>query len=211
MLLDLMSWWEALGNAEQWFWAIALVSNVLFALYLVVQFAGGHDTDIDGDVDVGTDIEVHDGDTGFTILSLRSLLAFGMFMGYSGVVAMSLGTGWFVALLIGLAAGTLAAWLAYRLLRLVLRLQSSGTLDIQNSIGQTGQVYLPIPAQAGGMGKVMVEIQGAMRELDAVSESEAIPTGTEVLVVGLTDDDILIVQPFQALPGNQKIHQLISI
>jgi hypothetical protein len=33
------------------------------------------------------------------------------------------------------------------LLRLVLRLQSSGTLDIQNTIGQTGEVHLQIPAR----------------------------------------------------------------
>ncbi len=193
MALDILTWWQALPTGEQWFWGIALVSNVFFVLYLIVQFAGGHDLDGDGG------FHPDDADTGFTILSVRSLLAFGMFMGYTGVVATRLGAGLLVALLAGFAAGVLAAWLAWRLLRLVLRLQSSGTLDMQNAVGQTGAVHLQIPAQGSGSGKVMLQVQGALREMDAVSEEVAIPTGTPVLVVGLTENDELIVQPFQPL------------
>jgi hypothetical protein len=43
----------------------------------------------------------------------------------------------------------------------------------------------------------MVEVQGALREMDAISEEEAIPTGQPILVVGVTDDGALIVQPFK--------------
>lgn len=189
MITDLLTWWQTLGNVEQWFWAIGLISNILFAGYIILQFAGGHDAELHHD---GID-----GDAGFTILSLRSLMAFGMFMGYTGVVVLRLGGGWLVALVAGAAAGVLAAWLAWRLLRLVLRLQSSGTLDMQNTIGQTGEVYLPIPARMNGAGKVMVEVQGALREMDAVSEEDTIPTGLAILVVGIMDDGTLIVQPFQ--------------
>lgn len=196
MFSDLATWWQALSNAEQWFWAIGLISNVLFVVYLLMQFAGSHDTDVpDGDVP--------DLDAGFTILSLRSLLAFGMFMGYTGVVSLRLGGNWFVALVAGIAAGILAAWLAWRLLRIILRLQSSGTLDLQNAIGQTGEVYLPIPAGLNGAGKVMVEVQGALRELDAVSEEASIPNGQPVLVVGLTDEGALIVQPFKVVMNDE--------
>lgn len=196
MFSDLSTWWQALSNAEQWFWAIGLISNALFVVYLLMQFAGSHDTDVpDGDVP--------DLDAGFTILSLRSLLAFGMFMGYTGVVSLRLGGNWFVALVAGIAAGILAAWLAWRLLRIILRLQSSGTLDLQNAIGQTGEVYLPIPAGLNGAGKVMVEVQGALRELDAVSEEASIPNGQPVLVVGLTDEGALIVQPFKVVMSDE--------
>ena len=204
MLLNIFTWWDSLAGAEQWFWAIALVSNVLFALYLVVQFAGGHDTDVDGDFDLD------DADAGFAVLSLRSLLAFGMFMGYTGVAVIRQGGGWIIALFAGTAAGILAAWLAWRLLRVILRLQSSGTLDLQNAIGQTGEVHLQIPAQSNGIGKVMVEVQGALRELDARSESDSIPTGTSILVVGLADDDTLFVQPFDPQSSNRSRKKLKS-
>lgn len=190
MFTQLSDWWQALSFAEQWFWGIGLISNALFAVYLIAQFAAGHDADVH-------DADVPDLDAGFTILSLRSLLAFGMFMGYTGVVTLRLGGGWLIALLAGVAAGVLAAWLAWRLLRIILRLQSSGTLDMHNAIGQTGEVYLTIPAGQDGTGKVMLELQGALREMDAVSEEAAIPNGQPVLVVGLTDEGALIVQPFQ--------------
>lgn len=202
-----MTWWESLGNAEQWFWAIALISNVLFALYLVAQFAGGHDAD----VDVDGDFELDHADAGFAVLSLRSLLAFGMFMGYTGVVVLSQGGGWVLALLTGVVAGSLAAWLAWRLLRLILGLQSSGTLELHNAIGQTGEVHLQIPAESGGIGKVMVEVQGALREMDALSEAEEIPTGASILVVGLADNGTLIVQPFEPLTGDSPEKLLVAL
>jgi membrane protein implicated in regulation of membrane protease activity len=119
-----------------------------------------------------------------------------MFLGYSGVVAMHIGWSFPMAMLAGVLAGATAAWLAYKLIRLLLRLQESGTLDIENAVGQTGAVHLYIPARGAGTGKVMVEIQGALREMDAVSEEEDIPTGTSILVVGVSDEQHLIVQPF---------------
>ncbi len=207
MLLNLLSWWESLGGAEQWFWAIALISNVLFTLYLVAQFAGGHSSDFDADMD--GDVSLDHADAGFTILSLRSLLAFGMFMGYTGVVVVRTGVGWLPALMAGTAAGILAAWLAWRLLKAVLRLQTSGTLDLENAVRQTGKVYLPIPAKLAGTGKVMVKVQGALREMEAVSEESAIPTGAQVLVVGLTEKGELIVQPFEAQISNNRQKLLI--
>ncbi len=202
MLLDLSTWWFALGTVERTFWTFGLVSNAFFVLYVVMQLLGGHDSDAPDSHHPG------DADAGFTLLSIRSLLSFGMFMGYTGVVATRLGAGLFAALVAGAGAGVLAAWLAWRLLRLLLRLQSSGTLDMQQAIGQTGEVHLRIPARLGGTGKVMLQVQGALREMDAVSESDEIPTGAPILVVALTDDGTLIVQPFQQLPDGQK-HTLL--
>lgn len=202
MLLDLLRWWQGLETVEQWFWAFALISNVFFILYVVLQFFGGHDSDM-------PDGYHGDPDAGFTLLSVRSLLSFGMFMGYTGVVATRLGAGLIAALVAGAASGVLAAWLAWRLLRQLLRLQSSGTLDMQQAIGQTGEVHLRIPARQNGSGKVMVQVQGALREMDAVSESDEIPTGTPILVVALTEQDELIVQPFQPLPEAQKLAQTL--
>ena len=74
---------------------------------------------------------------------------------------------------------------------------------MQNAIGQTGEVYLAIPAGMHGAGKVMVEVQGALREMDAVSEEASIPNGQPVLVVGLTDEGALIVQPFKVLMNDE--------
>ncbi|MBV6441505.1 MAG: hypothetical protein DYG98_06190 [Haliscomenobacteraceae bacterium CHB4] len=190
MLLDLTNWWQSLDGAAQFFWATGLISNVLFLVYLAVQFTGHHDADL----------VAGDADLGFAILSIRGLLAFGMFMGWTGVVALGLGASLPVALLAGVAAGLFAAWLVYKMLRLLLRLQASGNFEQYNAVGKTGTVYLPIPARGKGAGKIMAEVQGALRELEAVSEGDAIPTGTPVLVVGLDDNDVPVVEPFSLKP-----------
>lgn len=188
MLLDLTTWWHSLPATEQLFWAIGLISNSFFAIYLILQMVGGHDSDFHPE---HPDIEPT-----FAILSLRSIMAFGMFLGYTGVVCTRMGVGWFITTVVGILAGIVAAWLAWRLLLLVLRLQSSGTLDLQNAVGKTGTVHLVVPAQSRGTGKVSVDVQGALRELDAISEDEEIPTGQSVLVMAITDDGLLIVKPF---------------
>jgi hypothetical protein len=66
----------------------------------------------------------------------------------------------------------------------------------------------------------MLQVQGALREMAAVSEEVAIPTGTPILVVGLTENDELIVSDEQgffryqlrqgrALEENQRIQQTL--
>ncbi len=55
----------------------------------------------------------------------------------------------------------------------------------------------------------VAEFSELLREMDAVSESEEIPTGTPILVVALTEQDELIVQPFQPLPEAQKTAHIL--
>lgn len=187
MLLDITQWWQQLPHSEQVFWCIGLISNALFIIYVFLQFYGGHDHDV----------HIEHDNPALGILSIRGILAFGMFMGWTGLVVLRNGGSMPVALTAGVIAGLLAALLAWRLIRMLLGLQSSGTLDPQQVIGQTGQVHLLIPAQQASSGKVMVEAQGALRELDAVSEGEAIPTGSPILIVGLTAEGVYIATPFE--------------
>ena len=111
MLHDLTNWWNALGGAEQVFWAISLISNTLFVAYVLVQWTGGHDSDW----------HPEHIDTDFAILSVRSLLAFFMFMGWTGVIVLRQNGSVLLAVATGVLAGWLAAWLAYRLFRLLMR------------------------------------------------------------------------------------------
>ncbi|MBK8654100.1 MAG: hypothetical protein KBG02_14135 [Haliscomenobacter sp.] len=183
MLLTWMSWWQSLSAPEQVFWGIGLIFSLLFIIYLLLQIIG-HETDLDLD----------HGDVDFAFWGLRSLLAFGMFLGYAGVVALRLGLGLWAAILAGGLAGGLAAWLSYLVITTLLRLQSSGTLDVYNAIGQKGSVHLRIPANQQGTGKVFVEVQGALRELDAITKGDEIPTGATITVDQVTPEGVLVVR-----------------
>ena len=84
------------------------------------------------------------------------------------------------------------------------RIQSDGTLDVRNALGERGSVYLTVPACGQGTGKVNVTVQEQLREFEAVTEERSpIPTGSEIVVVGLTEDGTLVVSPF--LPGREEV------
>ena len=90
-------------------------------------------------------------------------------------------------------------------------LSDSGTLDYNNAIDAIGEVYLTIGADRTAMGKVSVRVQGAMRELDALTDSLTdLPSGTIIKVVDVTPNGILIVdrtrKPIE--PSKQKIYEI---
>ena len=176
-------YWEGLTHIEQIFFIIGGISNVLFLLYIGYQFIGGDDMHIEGDM-------------GFALFSFRGITAFGMFLGWTGFLTLRSGNSLFLAILVGILAGSIAVWLAYHLIKFLLKFQSSGTLDLNRAIGKRGTVYLVIPPKNEGFGKVNITIQGALRELEAVTDGDAIPTGEAVLVFAITEGGQLLVKPF---------------
>ena len=59
----------------------------------------------------------------------------------------------------------------------------------------SGTAYIPIPAERSGKGKITVTFQNSTHELEAVTdESVDIPSYSEVLVVGITGKDTLVVK-----------------
>lgn len=184
MISDIMAWFLQLQAAEQIFLLVGVFSNLLFLGYLAIQVFGGHDAELPD----------HDFDVGLALLSVRGLTAFGMFLGWTGFVVLKNGFGLAAALIAGTLAGLLAAWLAWRLIRLLLRLQDSGTLDLHNAYRQQGTVYLRIPPKGQGAGKVQIAVQGALRELEAVSDGAEILTGAKVFVLEIIDNQLIVTQ-----------------
>ena len=84
--------------------------------------------------------------------------------------------------------------LAY-LTSLMMKLRNDGNTDNRNAVGTSGKVYLSIPAKRSGTGKVQVMLQGAYVERDAVTDDDSpIPTGSEILVVGVSGQTELVVK-----------------
>jgi hypothetical protein len=69
----------------------------------------------------------------------------------------------------------------------------SGNLDLRNAIGLEAEVYLSIPESNSGKGKVHISVQGALRELDAGTGGDRIPTGSRVKVKSVSNN-VLIVE-----------------
>jgi len=189
--MDISTWWEALSSLQKTHWIIALPATTIFIIQLIMTLVGGDadDFDTDGDTDFdGVDEGIH-------IFSVKSIVSFLMFYGWTGLAAIERGgMAWWgisgISLLVGLVMMFFTAWLLFMLLKL----QESGTMKISNAIGEQAEVYLTIPAKKQGEGKVQLIIQGSYKTLDAITEDiEDIKTGTFVEVLDV-QNDILIVK-----------------
>jgi hypothetical protein len=132
---------------------------------------------------------------GLRLSSLRALAAGVAFFGVGGLAALRLGLPSFVAIPIGVVAGVAAAVGVAAAFRGMQRLESDQSFRLSNAVGKSGDVYLSIPAQRSGTGKIHVTIQERLMELDAITPEQEIPTGTRVLVIDSIAPATVIVVP----------------
>jgi hypothetical protein len=114
--------------------------------------------------------------------------------GWAGLAARKTGIANAWVLLIAVASGVLMVALLYFIMSKATKLRESGTLQPKNAISRIGQTYLRIPAQRNGLGKVQIQVQGRLVELDAMTDdSEDIATGKPIKVVNTLNEHILLV------------------
>ena len=186
-----MSIFEHFNGVEIFFLICAIVGGVFVIIRLILQLVGG-----DHGLSNGThtiDLHHSDSDVGFQIFSLHSLSSFLLMFGLVGLALHSQSKlGVFISIIGAIAAGLGSIWLIGKLFSLTSKLQSSGTLQIDNTIGTQGKVYLTIPKE--GTGRVLVSVKNSLREFDAAShDNQEIPTGTPIRVVWV-DGNILVVE-----------------
>lgn len=147
---------------------------------------------------IGADHDVpHDdgsGDAGTRPLSIQGLSAFGMMFGLVGLALLrESDVPDSAALTIALLAGALAMWGIAQAFRLMSRLQSSGTLDLDHAIGAEGVVYLTVRPGKGG--QVQVALQGRLGIYEArCDQDREIATGEGIRVVDVRSG-VMVVEP----------------
>lgn len=175
---------------------VFLLCLAIGAGVLVVQTVLG----LAGSGDANTDSPTA-GD-GLDLLSVRSLAAATMLFGAVGLWLNGRGLLLPLTLVIASIAGVSAAIGTAWATRQMLRLESDGSLRLENAVGQPATVYLPVPAHREGFGMVQFQLQGRTVELRAVAdEAAAIPTGTPVIVVSVMEDDTVEVAHTPLIEG----------
>jgi hypothetical protein len=192
ILLFLGNWWGDLSNTQQIFWTIAIVFSILLLIQLALSMIGleFNDTDIDvhgghGDVHMGTE---------FSLISVRSIIAFFTLFGWAGVMLLHSGRPIIPTVLMSSLAGLIAMGSVSYLLYQLSKLGEVGNTDLSEAIFEIAEVYLSIPPAKSGQGKVHVQLKGALKELDAITEGNGLPTGAKVRILEILNDNILLVE-----------------
>ena len=154
------------------------------------------DSDVDADLSAGHLHGAHLHDSGLRLFTVRGMVAFFAVGGWGGIAALEMGAPGWLALTAALVLGVAALLLVAVFFKWAISLQSNGTIDLNNAVGCTGEVYLTVPAENAGKGKVNVIIQQRYSEIDAVTKcSRSLKYGERVRVVAMADSNTVIVEP----------------
>ncbi len=190
ILLDLSTWWAEKLLFEQIFWAIAVPSSLIMIIILITTFLGG-DGMFEGDVDASIEM---DGGAGFQFFTFKNLIGFFTIFGWVGIGCVSGGLDELPTLIIAFICGSIMMAAMATIFFFVSRLVEDGTFKMINAIGRLGEIYLPVPPAGSGIGKVQINVQGTVREIDAMTHDETLlSTGTVVKVNEIIDGHILLV------------------
>jgi hypothetical protein len=162
---------------------------------------GGHDASFDGHAEshggADHDVSGHEGALAWLVglVTLRSLIAGLTFFGLGGLAAQYADFSKLNSFGVAVACGLGGLIFMGLLMRMLTRLESEGNIRIEGAVGKVGTVYLTIPANKTGAGKVTLKLQHRLVEFQAVSAGEELPTGREVVVVSVVSPETVEVIP----------------
>lgn len=185
-----MDWFFDLTLFEKVYWLMAIVGSLILVVILVMTVVGG---EIDADVDMDGDGAI-DGGAGFQFFTFKNLVGFITIFGWVGIGCIRSGMSTFAVVAISVFCGLIMMLLMSLLFYAISGMVEDGTMRMSNALGRTGEVYLPITARNGGFGKVQINIQGSIHEIQAfTNDDHDLKVGTIVQVEKVIDDSILLV------------------
>ena len=196
----MINWWNSMDLTGQIFALIAIPATLVLVVQTVLilfGIGGGADgVDLDGDGIPDTPGIEGDGDDGLALFSLRGIMAMAAVAGWSGLVMHEAKMPLALTVVLAAAFGFLAmAGIAY-IMKLASKLQQNGNLDIGGAIGKVGTVYIPIPANMKGTGKINLTIQERFIEVEAKTPADRkLTTGESVRVTATDPTGGVVVEP----------------
>lgn len=201
----MIDWWNSLDLFMKIMWAITLAASLIFVIQTILTFigAGGSDFDTDaGGLDLGgIDASAPDAsgaldaDPGMNLLTFRNFINFCLGFGWASVLMHDKISSTSLLLIIAVIVGIALVAAVMMLFKWLSAMQQAGNINVYRSaVGCKGTAYLPIPAERKGTGKVQISINNAIREFDAVTDGDAIPTGASIKVAEVINDQTLLVE-----------------
>ena len=190
---DLVSFvgYDGGGGLQLIFASSAVLGGVLFLLWFALMMIGGIAADVFDGI-FGTDFDAMGADASFKALTFQGIMAFMMFFGLGGLYVLEGDSDQTsLAIVVGSVTGFASMYGTGKLFQLFVSLQSDGTIDMDDSIGSVGTIYLRIPE--GGVGQIQVESGNAMRTYNAKSEDgQGMATGEFAEVIDVISSTLIV-------------------
>lgn len=189
-----MTWFKDFGGLEWTYFVIACIGTLFLFVQIVMMIIGAEsgDADLDTDTDGDGALDSHT-DTGMSLFTTKGLTAFFAIGGWTGIVMLTCGVNTAVSVVVSVAAGLAAYVVVWLVIRLILRLQEDGTVNYGSAVGKEATVYVSVPPNREGRGKITLVLQGRYTEADAVTdEKERIPVDASVEIVGSAGDFFVV-------------------
>ena len=200
----LTSWWVSLSVAMKILWGVTLAASLIFIIQSILTFIGadGGDGGIDTDFDSGFDTEAADAavEGGTNLYTFRNFVNFILGFGWSAILLQDKITSIPLLLILSAVVGVALVAIVMYLFKWLSSMQQSGNINLYKAaVGCNGTVYIPIPGERQGEGKVQISINQSVREYNAVTDGEALKTGTQIKVVEVLSPDTVLVEPLESL------------
>ncbi|WP_075351826.1 serine protease [Algoriphagus marinus] len=187
-----MEFLSALPPELKLFWYIAIPVSLIFCIQTILTFIGsggsdGLEADFDGDLDVA-------GEAPFQLFSFRNLINFLLGFSWTGISFAKLIPNTSLLILVSLIVGFGFIYFFFIIIRQIQKLGEDNTFRAEKTINQIADVYLSIPGNMQGKGKIMVSLNGSVRELDAMTEHKKIETNATVRIKKIESGNIFIVE-----------------
>jgi hypothetical protein len=187
---ELFAQYGAMPLLLQIFWGCAVVASLIFLVQMVLTLIGMDSSDMDVDFDGANTMDLGGGLNLFTI---KNFIGFLVGFGWAGVCFYNSITSSILLILVAVIVGLLFVGIFVVIYKQTKKLEHNGAFQIDEVKGTTVSVYLRIPAQGSGKGKVQVSQNGSVHELDALTDGEEIPSGAKVKVVEIVDNETVKV------------------
>lgn len=194
------TWWAGLSLVMKILWGITLAASLVFIIQSVLTFVGADAdsaTDFDLDVDTSMDgADLSNIDGGSNLYTFRNFVNFTLGFGWSAILLEESIPSVALRVVVSVAVGLALVVAVMYLFKWLAGMQQSGNINLEKSAsGCEGKVYLTVPAARSGEGKVQITIGGAVREYNAVTESETpLKTGTPVRVVDAINANTVLIE-----------------
>lgn len=215
----MIDWWNSLEPAMKVLWAVTLSASLVFVIQTVMTFlgaAGDTDFDIntdmdtagpsdigDGSVDVGADVETGESGhlgTGMNLLTFRNFINFLIGFGWTAILLKDSIPATGLRMLIAILVGIVLVAIVMLLFKWLTDMQQSGNINVfKSAVDCEGTVYLTIPGERAGEGKVQITINNAVREYAAVTDGPTLKTGQRIRVVEAVSSNTLLVEEINSV------------